>query len=101
MAKKSMIERDIKRKKLAKSSENKRKSLKDIVMNRELPMKERFEAQLKLSAMPRNAAKTRQRNRCAITGRPRAYYRKLGVSRIILRELASSGQIPGMRKSSW
>ena len=66
-----------------------------------LPMEQRFEAQLKLSEMPRNGAKIRLRNRCLITGRPRGYYRKVKMSRIALRELALSGQIPGMVKSSW
>jgi len=72
-----------------------------ICKNRSTSMEDRFEAQLKLSEMPRNGAKTRLRNRCLITGRPRGYYRKVKMSRIALRELALSGQIPGMVKSSW
>ena len=101
MAKKSMIQRDVKRKRLAKQYANKREQLKAIVMNKELPMNERFEAQLKLSALPRNSAKNRQRNRCGLTGRPRGYYRKFNLSRVALRELGNFGEIPGLTKSSW
>jgi small subunit ribosomal protein S14 len=79
----------------------KRKALKAIIMNQSLPLEERFRAQLKLSAMPRNSARTRIRNRCEVTGRPRAFYRKLSMSRIALRELGSLGMIPGLVKSSW
>ena len=80
---------------------NKRKKLKKIIMNKKLPLEERFTAQLKLSKLPRNSAKIRIRNRCEITGRPHGVYRKLKISRIALRQLASSGKIPGMTKSSW
>jgi small subunit ribosomal protein S14 len=79
----------------------KRDELKAVANNEKLPLEERFEARLKLAELPRNSSKTRIRNRCVITGRPRAYYRKLKMSRIALRDLASAGQIPGMTKSSW
>lgn len=79
----------------------KRASLKDVVMNRELPIEERFQAQLKMNELPRDTSKTRIRNRCEVTGRPRGYYRKLRMSRIALRELGSIGKIPGLVKSSW
>ncbi|MEP4106980.1 MAG: 30S ribosomal protein S14, partial [Nitratireductor sp.] len=72
-----------------------------VVMDRDLPMEDRFRAQLKLAAMPRNSSKVRIRNRCEVTGRPRAYYRKLNMSRVALRELGSLGMIPGLVKSSW
>ena len=80
---------------------NKRKKLKAIVQNKKLPLNERFAAQLKLSKLPKNSSKTRIRNRCEITGRPHGVYRKLRISRIALRRMASSGKIPGMTKSSW
>ena len=79
----------------------KREELKKIIKNRKLPLEERFNAQLKLAKLPRNSARTRIRNRCEITGRPHGVYRKLRISRIALRELALSGKIPGMTKSSW
>ena len=79
----------------------KRAELKKVVMDRSREPEERFEATLKLAAMPRNGARVRIRNRCMITGRPRAYYRKFGLSRIALRELASEGQVPGVVKASW
>ena len=101
MAKKSMIEREVKRAKLVKQHAAKRAALKTITKNADLPMEERFKAQLKLAQMPRNSSATRLHNRCQLTGRPHAYYRKLKLSRIMLRELASFGQIPGMVKSSW
>ena len=101
MAKTSSIQRNLKRIKLAKRFKEKRKALKTIIKNKKLPLTERFEAQLKLSKIPRNSARTRIRNRCEITGRPHGVYRKLRISRIALRELASSGKIPGMTKSSW
>ena len=101
MAKKAMIEREKKRERLVKRFAAKRAELKKIAKDESLPMEERFEAQLKLSEMPRNGSKIRLRNRCLITGRPRGYYRKVKMSRIALRELALSGQIPGMVKSSW
>ncbi len=101
MAKKSAIQRNEKRRRLAKRYDGKRERLKAIANNRELPMEERFLARLKMSEIPRNASKGRVQSRCEITGRPRGVYRKFKMSRIALRELASSGQIPGMVKSSW
>ena len=101
MAKTSAIQRNLKRIRLAKKFEKKRKKLKSIIKNRKLPLAERFQAQLKLAKLPRNSSRTRTRNRCEITGRPHGVYRKLRISRIALRELASSGKIPGMVKSSW
>lgn len=101
MAKLSMVARDVKRKKMNKSLRNKRTALKETIMNKETTVEERFQASMQLAKLPRNSARVRQRNRCELTGRPRGYYRKLGLSRIALRELASQGQIPGMTKSSW
>jgi|TARA_B100000745_G_C20107179_1_gene378890 small subunit ribosomal protein S14 len=101
MAKTSSIQRNLKRIKLAKKFLKKRESLKKIIQNKKLPLTERFAAQLKLAKIPRNSARTRIRNRCEITGRPHGVYRKLRISRIALRQLASSGKIPGMTKSSW
>ena len=101
MAKTSAIQRNLKRIRLEKKFAKKRKKLKDIIRNKKLPLTERFEAQLKLAKLPRNSSKTRIRNRCEITGRPHGVYRKLKISRIALRELASSGKIPGMVKASW
>ncbi len=101
MAKTSAIERNLKRIRMTKRFANKRKKLKAIVNNRKLPLNERFAAQLKLSKLPKNSAKTRIRNRCEITGRPHGVYRKLRISRIALRQMASAGKIPGMTKSSW
>jgi small subunit ribosomal protein S14 len=101
MAKKSSIEKNARRAKLAKSIAGRRSRLKAIAVDRDLPPEERFAAQLKLAQLPRNGSETRIRNRCAMTGRPRGYYRKFKLSRISLRDLASSGQIPGMVKSSW
>ncbi len=101
MAKKSAIYRNLKRIKMVKKFENKRKKLKEIIYNKKLPLEERFNAQQKLSKLPKNSARTRIRNRCEITGRPHGVYRKLKISRIALRELASQGKIPGMVKSSW
>ena len=101
MAKTSSIQRNLKRIKLVKKFSKKREMLKKIIKNKKLPLEERFAAQLKLAKIPRNSAKTRIRNRCEITGRPHGVYRKLKISRIALRELASSGKIPGMTKSSW
>jgi|TARA_B110000014_G_scaffold230089_1_gene191335 small subunit ribosomal protein S14 len=101
MAKTSSIQRNLKRIKLAKRFLKKRESLKKIIQNKKLPLTERFAAQLKLAKIPRNSARTRIRNRCEITGRPHGVYRKLRISRIALRQLASSGKIPGMTKSSW
>jgi small subunit ribosomal protein S14 len=101
MAKASAIQRNLKRIKLSKKFDKKRKKLRAIVKNKKLPLNERFFAQLKLSKLPKNSSKTRIRNRCAITGRPHGVYRKLKISRIALREMASAGKIPGMTKSSW
>jgi small subunit ribosomal protein S14 len=101
MAKVSMIERQKKRKALVKKYTERRAELKATARNTDLPMDERFKAQLKLAKLPRNSSATRLNNRCEVTGRPRAYYRKLRMSRIALRDLASKGQIPGMVKSSW
>ena len=101
MAKTSSIQRNLKRIKLEKKFSKKRASLKKIIKDKKLPLSERFKAQLKLSKLPRNSAKIRIRNRCEITGRPHGVYRKLKISRIALRELASQGKIPGMTKSSW
>jgi small subunit ribosomal protein S14 len=101
MAKTSSVEKNKRRRKLVDSYAARRKALKDIVMDQSRPMEERFRAQLKLSALPRNSAKTRIRNRCEVTGRPRAFYRKLKLSRVALRELGNTGQIPGLVKSSW
>ena len=101
MAKTSSIEKNNQRKKLAKQLGPKRAKLKAIVMDQKLSLEERFAAQLKLAALPRNSSPNRVRNRCEVSGRPRAYYRKLKMSRIALRELGNLGQIPGLVKSSW
>lgn len=101
MAKVSAIEKNKKKKRLVNKFAKKRGELKAIIKNRDLPIEERFKAQLALSEMPRNGAKNRLRNRCSVSGRPRGNYRKLGVSRIALRELGSKGLIPGLVKSSW
>jgi small subunit ribosomal protein S14 len=101
MAKAAMIQREVKRAKLVKKYAAKRAALKEIANNLELPMEERFKARLKLAKLPRNSSPTRLHNRCQLTGRPHGYYRKLKVSRIALRQLASDGMIPGMIKSSW
>ena len=101
MAKTSAIERNLKRIKLVEKFRKKREKLKKIIKNKKLPLDERFNAQLKLAKIPRNSARTRIRNRCEITGRPHGVYRKLRISRIALRDLASKGKIPGMTKSSW
>ena len=101
MAKTSSIQRNLKRIKLVKKFLKKRENLKKIIKNKKLPLEERFAAQLKLAKIPRNSSKIRIRNRCEITGRPHGVYRKLRISRIALRDLASNGKIPGMTKSSW
>ncbi len=101
MAKKSAVERDKKRRRMVKSHAAKRARLKAIAADSSLPMEERFAARLKLAQLPRNSAPSRIRNRCGVTGRPRGYYRKLNMSRISLRDMASEGLIPGMVKSSW
>lgn len=101
MAKKSTIEKNSRRMRLALHYAAKRKELKAIIMNRTLPLEERFEAQLKLTKMPRNGIVIRVRNRCELTGRSRAYYRKFKLSRISLRSLAARGMLPGVIKASW
>ncbi len=101
MAKVSAVEKNKRRRKQAGLHAEKRAGLKAIIMNKELPIEDRFKAQLKLSEMPRNGAKTRIRNRCEVSGRPRGYYRKMKLSRIAMRDLGSIGKIPGLVKSSW
>ena len=101
MAKKSAVNRNEMVKRLVKQYAEKRDALKAIANDEQRPLEERFYARLKLAELPRNSSKTRIRNRCVLTGRPRAYYRKLKMSRTALRDLASAGQIPGMTKSSW
>ena len=101
MAKKSSIEKNNRRQKLAKKYSGRRKRLKAIAMDKTKPMEERFAATLKLAELPRNSSATRIRNRCEMTGRPRAVYRKHKLSRIALRELGAKGLIPGLVKSSW
>jgi small subunit ribosomal protein S14 len=101
MAKKSMVAREDKRQKLVDQYAKKRAALKAIINDQTKPVEERFKATLKLAELPRNSSATRLHNRCQLTGRPHAYYRKLKVSRIMLRELGSFGQIPGLVKSSW
>ncbi|WP_031550768.1 30S ribosomal protein S14 [Parvularcula oceani] len=101
MAKKSMIERDVKRRKLAARYENKRSALKAVMRDEDASPEDKFKAAMKLAELPRNSSPTRIRNRCLVTGRPRGYYRKLKMSRIALRDLGSTGRIPGLVKSSW
>ena len=101
MAKKSMVNREVKRAKLVKQFAARRAVLKAVVTDQAKPMEERFKATMKLASLPRNSSATRMHNRCQLTGRPHAYYRKLKLSRIMLRDLAQFGQIPGMVKSSW
>ncbi|MCL4189128.1 MAG: 30S ribosomal protein S14 [Rhodobacteraceae bacterium] len=101
MAKKSMVERELKRQRMVKQFAARRAALKAVASDQARPMEERFKARLRLAELPRNSSATRLHNRCQLTGRPHAYYRKLKLSRIMLRELASFGQIPGMVKSSW
>ena len=101
MAKLSSINKNNRRIKLSDKFFNKRSKLKKIVMNKKLPLEERFKAQQKLSKLPRNSASNRIMNRCQITGRPHGVYRKLKISRIALRQLGLEGKIPGMVKSSW
>lgn len=101
MAKKSAVETNERRRKLAASQAAKRARLKATVNDKTLPIEERFAASLKLAQMPRNGARIRIRNRCEVTGRPRAFYRKLRMSRVALRELGNQGMIPGLVKSSW
>jgi small subunit ribosomal protein S14 len=101
MAKKSMVEREKKRQHLVQKHAAKRAALKAVASDQNAPIEDRFKATLKLAEMPRNSSATRLHNRCELTGRPKAYYRKLQLSRIMLRELSSFGQVPGMVKSSW
>jgi small subunit ribosomal protein S14 len=101
MAKVSMVNREKKRQALVAKYAEKRAKLKGVAKDESLPMEERFKARLQLAKLPRNSSPSRLHNRCEVTGRPRAYYRKLRMSRIALRDLASQGQIPGMVKSSW
>lgn len=101
MAKVSMIEREKKRQRLVAQYAEKRAELKAIASNTDLPMEDRFKARLELAKLPRNSSPTRLHNRCQVSGRPKAYYRKLKMSRIALRELGSQGLLPGVVKSSW
>ena len=101
MAKLSAINKNNKRIKLSNKYYKKRKELKKIIMNKKLPLEDRFKAQQKLSKLPRNSSKSRVMNRCQISGRPHGVYRKLKISRIALRKLGLEGKIPGMVKSSW
>ena len=101
MAKKAMVERNLKRRRMAKKFESRRNRLKEIIADKDKPAEDRFMATLKLAELPRNSSVTRIRNRCLVTGRPRGYYRKLKMSRIALRQLGSEGKIPGLVKSSW
>ena len=101
MAKKSAIEKNKSRIKKVERFRNKRMELKKLIMNKKTSQEDRFEAVMKLSSLPRNGSSTRVRNRCELSGRPRGFYRRVKLSRIALRELAASGQIPGMTKASW
>lgn len=101
MAKVSAVNRDNKRRKLVKSKAERRAKLKALIRDRNQPMEDRFMAVLQLAEMPRNSSKTRVRNRCAITGRPRGHHRKFNLCRVVLRDLASKGELPGVTKSSW
>jgi len=101
MAKKSMIEKNNRRRRMAAKYADRRAELKQLAKDQSLSPEERFQAQLKLAELPRNSSPVRIRNRCEMSGRPRGYYRKLGMSRIALRDLGSTGLIPGMVKSSW
>jgi small subunit ribosomal protein S14 len=101
MAKKGMIEKNNRTTKLVAASAAKRSRLKAIIMDKAASLEDRFAATLKLAALPRNAAASRVRNRCEVTGRPRAFYRKLKMSRIAMRDLGNSGLVPGLTKSSW
>ena len=101
MAKTSAVEKNKRRERLSKLHKEKRAALKSIVMDRSLPVEERFEATLKLAQLPRNGAQNRVRLRCELTGRPRGNYRRFKLSRNMLRELANTGQLPGVTKASW
>jgi len=101
MAKVSAVQKNNKKRALVEQFASKRAALKEIIKNRDLPIEERFKAQLKLSELPRNSSKIRVRNRCEVSGRPRGVYRKLKMSRIAIRDLGNLGRIPGIVKSSW
>ncbi|MDE2199523.1 MAG: 30S ribosomal protein S14 [Rhodospirillales bacterium] len=101
MAKTSAVNRNAKRERMAARDKGKRAALKAIVMDRTLPVEDRFDATMKLAELPRNGAKVRVRLRCELTGRSRSNYRKFRLCRIALRDLANAGQIPGMVKASW
>ena len=101
MAKKSSVEKNNRRKRMTAQFAGKRAALKAVARDNDVSLEERFQAQLKLAKLPRNSSATRIRNRCELTGRPRGFYRKLGLSRLALRELSNQAMIPGMVKSSW
>lgn len=101
MAKKGAVEKNKRRERMVKAYASKRKELKAQLMDKELPPEDRFVAAMKLSELPRNASKVRIRNRCEVSGRPRAYYRRFKMSRIAMRDLGNTGKIPGLVKSSW
>jgi len=101
MAKTGSVQRNEKRKRLVKSLKAKRAALNGKIHQKDLPLEERFELVMKLAKLPRNSAEIRVRNRCALTGRPRGYHRKMGISRNMLRTLAAQGQLPGVIKASW
>jgi len=101
MAKKSSIEKNNRRILITSKFKNKRQELRNVIQDKNTSQEDRFRAVIKLAAMPRNGSKTRIRNRCEISGRPRGYYRRVAMSRIALRTLASKGQLPGMTKASW
>jgi small subunit ribosomal protein S14 len=101
MAKTCMIQKDKRRRRLAKRYQSRREKLKTVIMSKETPMEDRFAAVMKLAKLPRDGSRVRQRNRCLLTGRPRGVYRKFKLARIKFRELASNGQIPGVTKASW
>jgi small subunit ribosomal protein S14 len=101
MARKGLIETNLRRRKLVKRHETKRQALKTVVMSKTSSMEEKFVAQVALAQLPRNSSAVRIRNRCALTGRPRGYYRRFDLSRITLREFAAFGMLPGVKKSSW
>jgi small subunit ribosomal protein S14 len=101
MAKTAMVQRDVKRARIVKNQAERRAEVKSRALDKNATLEERFAAQMELAKLPRNGAKTRIRNRCGITGRPRGYYRKFNLSRIALRELSNQGLLPGVTKSSW
>jgi len=101
MAKKSSVAKNEERRRLVTRYEERRKTLKAMARDKNATPEERFAAQLKMQSLPRNANPTRVRNRCNLSGRPRGYYRKFGLSRIAIRDLGSTGQLPGVVKSSW